>query len=119
MNTNAKTIEISNILKVLGAPFRIELLNEIGSGEACVCHLVAVFKRRQAFISQHLMVMRDACILKTRRESKYIYYSVADMEIFSILKKTAEMLGAEDEDVLSVSSKNPISNCSCPKCEEL
>ncbi len=118
MNKDSKIKDISNILKVLGSPFRIELLYEIGSGEACVCHLVAVFKKRQAFISQHLMVLRDAGILKTRREQKYIYYSVTDMEIFSILEKAAGLFGDGKKIVFQIQKLSSNSKCSCPKCEK-
>ena len=74
MNMINKTteIQIAEYLKVLGSPFRIQILFSIGSGEACVCHLEAILEKRQAYISQHLMVMRDAGILDTRRDGKYI-----------------------------------------------
>jgi ArsR family transcriptional regulator len=117
MKNDSKIKDISNILKVLGSPFRIELLFEIGRGEACVCHLVAVFKKRQAFISQHLMVLRDAGILKTRRDKKYIYYSVSDMDIFSILEKTAGLFGDGQEPAFQIQKLSSASKCNCPKCE--
>ena len=115
MKNSPDSKKISSLMKVLGAPFRIELLYEIGSGEACVCHLVAVFKKRQAFISQHLMVLRDAGILTTRRDKKYIFYSISDMQIFSLLGKAGEMLGYESQPNLD--QKSTV-KCECPKCVE-
>ena len=41
--------QVAGILKVLGSPFRIQVLYQIGKGEACVCHLEALLKYFSAF----------------------------------------------------------------------
>ncbi len=58
--TPATALLISNIFRQLSQPSRIEILLAIGEGEACVCHLEAKLGMRQAYISQHLMALRDA-----------------------------------------------------------
>ncbi len=108
--------KIANYLKVLGSPIRIQILFSIGNGEACVCHLEAMLKKRQAYISQHLMVLRDAGILKTRRDGKYIYYRVADNRIFELIKSTAEILLISSEKLPEFSDGSNQANCECPKC---
>ncbi|MCJ7733537.1 MAG: metalloregulator ArsR/SmtB family transcription factor [Anaerolineales bacterium] len=119
MNIKTSTAEkqIANLLKVLGSPFRIKLLLSIGQGEACVCHLEAVLKKRQAYISQHLMILRDAGILKTRRDGKYIYYRVADKSVFDLIESTAGMLKISSEKILVLSETAIRENCECPKCD--
>jgi ArsR family transcriptional regulator len=120
LNMKLKKIEkqIAEILKVLGSPFRIKILYAIGEGEACVCHLEALLKKRQAYISQHLMVLRDAGLLSTRREGKYIFYRVADLALFDLLKVSARMIGLEEEFnfVIPVVQREVL--CDCPKCQE-
>lgn len=107
--------KIANIHKVLASPFRIRLLLTLGRGEACVCHLETVLKKRQAYISQHLMVMRDSGILGTRRKGKYIYYRVLHDEVFDLLAASAAISGLEP-DGLIFSAAQQYSGCECPNC---
>jgi ArsR family transcriptional regulator len=118
MNMKLKNIgmQLAGIHKVLGSPFRIRLLYAIGSGEACVCHLETIMKKRQAYISQHLMVLRDAGLLLTRREGKYIYYRVPGEEVFELLEKTAEVGGINRDQLPVLSSRDVKLECVCPKC---
>ena len=107
---------IAEYFKILGAPFRIQILYNIGYGEACVCHLETVLDKRQAYISQHLMVMRDAGILETRREGKYIYYRVADRSLFEILESTAGIINIQENGLPNISNAERHSQCDCPHC---
>lgn len=110
--------ELSDYLKVLGSPIRIQILFTVGCGEACVCHLEAALKKRQAYISQHLMVMRDAGILETRRDGKFIFYRVADSGIFELIRAAAGMLDLPSGSLPVVSETSKLSRCECPHCQE-
>lgn len=116
MKTGSTEKQIARTFKVLGAPFRIKILFSIGHGEACVCHLEVLLKKRQAYISQHLMVLRDAGILETRRDGKYIYYRVADIRVFDLIESTAGMLKISSEKIPELSETAIQINCECPKC---
>lgn len=120
MNTSSKKAEkgIADYLKVLGSPIRIGILRAIGHGEACVCHLEATLKKRQAYISQHLMVLRDAGILETRRDGKYIYYRVSESEIFTLIQSAAEILNLPEDDLPETDPGDKLSHCECPSCQE-
>ncbi len=109
--------QIANLLKVLGAPFRIKLLHSIGYGEACVCHLEALLNKRQAYISQHLMVLRDAGILDTRRDGKYVFYRVADKSIFGLIETIAQMLDIPADQIPAITEPGMHVNCACPNCD--
>lgn len=119
MNMKIITIDkhISQLFKLLGSAFRIRLLYSIGYGEVCVCHLEAVLKKRQAYISQHLMLLRDTGILEARREGKYIFYRVSDPRIFELLRETALMQGIPAQDLPEPAGPGKLANCACPKCE--
>jgi ArsR family transcriptional regulator len=71
---NAPEEKISLLLHTLGQPVRIRILLAISDDEACVCHLETMLGLRQAYISQHLMAMRNAGILTTRRDGRFIFY---------------------------------------------
>lgn len=109
--------EVAEYLKVLGSPFRIQILFSIGFDEACVCHLEAMLDKRQAYISQHLMVLRDAGVLATRREGKYIYYRVADRGLFDLVKSAADILNISLDSMPEISPAAAQKNCECPKCK--
>lgn len=111
------TIESTgDLLGVLGNPFRIEILYAIGRGEACVCHLEALLEEPQPKISQHLSVMRDAGVLETRREGKYIFYRLADLKLFDLLRAAAQLQGKSPDEIPAVSSPEPCEGCPCPSC---
>ncbi len=102
---------ISSLLRVLGHPMRIRILLEIGSGEACVCHLKAQLGIRQAYLSQHLMALRKEGILQTNREGRFIYYRIANQEILSVINTAAQIKGVSLE-TINTRKKT----CDCPKC---
>jgi len=119
MNMKPGNVEtqIADYFKVLGAAFRIQILFSIGYGEACVCHLEAVLKKRQAYISQHLMVLRDAGILDTRRDGKYIYYRVADKNSFDLIKSAVGILNISLDKMPEFPVAAKQNNCECPNCQ--
>ncbi len=108
--------KIADIHKVLGSPFRIKLLYTIGYGESCVCHLESILNKRQAYISQHLMVLRDAGFLHTRRDGKYIYYRVSSEDVFKLLAMAGEVGGIKSDQLPVPSSTVTEPDCVCPNC---
>jgi ArsR family transcriptional regulator len=108
--------KISRLLRTLGQPARIQILLAIGSGEACVCHLEAVLGERQAFISQHLMALRKAHVLASRREGRYVYYRLRDPQLLEMLQLAGEQVGLPRLIQLDEPIKNEEPACGCPHC---
>jgi DNA-binding transcriptional ArsR family regulator len=117
MKTTRFEKKAGKILSVLGNPFRIKILLAIGKGEACVCHLEALLGKRQAFISQHLMALRKEGLLKTRREGKYIFYRLADLEAIDLIRKAGELAGLDNTQLPEIDGPEVVAKCPCPKCE--
>lgn len=92
---------------------RLEILLLIGAGEACVCHLETRLGYRQAYISQHLMALRQAGLLASRRDGKYVFYRMAKPEIISLIQQAANISGVSLPVVEPVS---PDKQCVCPSC---
>lgn len=109
---------VSKLLAVMGNPFRLAILLEIGNGEACVCHLEAALNQRQAYISQHLMALRDAGILKTRREGKYIYYHLSSPKILDLIQQAATVAGIKADRFPVSTEPAVLKKCDCPHCED-
>lgn len=117
MNTNTFEHKSSNILAVLGNPFRVRLVLALWAQEACVCHLEALLKKRQAYISQHLMALREANLLETRRDGKYIYYRLADPEIVELILAAGEIAGLDRDQLPKQQDIKVLDKCICPRCD--
>jgi len=117
MKIQTPPTQIAELFKALSQPVRIEILLAIGSGEACVCHLEAALKLRQAYISQHLMALRQAGVLDTRREGRYIFYSLTDPGLKDLIRLAAKALEIPDRQVVFASGGGPDTGCACPKCD--
>jgi DNA-binding transcriptional ArsR family regulator len=93
-------------------PSRLMILETLRDGEQCVCHLEAVLGCRQAYISQHLMVLREAGLVEDRRDGARIFYRVVKPEVFDLVDYANHLSG---ENVLRISQEK-IKDCPCPKC---
>jgi len=94
---------ISELLQTISAPARLEILLLVGVGEACVCHLESRLGYRQAYISQHLMAMRQAGLIDARREGRYVFYRLLKPEIMPLIQMAADIAGVSLPVIESVS----------------
>jgi ArsR family transcriptional regulator len=115
MLTATQSSQISQLFKVMGDPFRVRLLLALADQEACVCHLECLLGKRQAYISQHLMSMREAGVLTARREGKYIFYRLKDRGLVNLVRRAAEIMGVT-ELRKTKSIYTHLSKCECPNC---
>jgi DNA-binding transcriptional ArsR family regulator len=102
----------ANIFKALMHPARLSILEILRGGEQCVCHLEAVLGCRQAYISQHLMVLREAGLVEDRREGTRIFYRVVKQEVFELVDAASQLSGMEGNQV----NHSRVKDCPCPKC---
>ncbi len=100
------------LLKALTHPTRLAILDILRDGEQCVCHMEAILGLRQAYISQQLMVLRDAGIVQDRREGWNNYYRVIRPEIYNVLDAARQMTGKPARNLMNL----PIA-CDCPNCK--
>jgi ArsR family transcriptional regulator len=107
---------ISQLLETIGKPARLRILFAIGAGEACVCHLEAVLGLRQAYISQHLMALRQADLLDTRREGRYIFYRLSDPRLLQFIREASRLSGVTSAERKTLEQTSQESQCSCPHC---
>jgi ArsR family transcriptional regulator len=108
--------KVGRLLRTLGQPARLRILLAIGEGEACVCHLEAVLGLRQALISQHLMALRRARVLQTRRDGRYVYYRLRDPAVLDLVQLSAEVAGVGDSAARPAQPTVRVANCGCPSC---
>ncbi|MDZ7843546.1 MAG: metalloregulator ArsR/SmtB family transcription factor [Anaerolineales bacterium] len=118
MNIKKFARKTSDLFSVLGNDFRIRLLYAIGDGEVCVCHLEEMLQKRQPYISQHLSVLRDEKVLKTRREGRFIFYRITDPAVFDLLQIAAELQGVPEDKFPEITTPQQRAGCPCPACED-
>lgn len=80
--------KLTTVLRAISNANRIRILNELADGrERSVTELEGVISSlSQSALSQHLARLRRANIVRTRRESQTIYYSIDDVDVLRILR---------------------------------
>jgi ArsR family transcriptional regulator, arsenate/arsenite/antimonite-responsive transcriptional repressor len=66
----------TRFFKALGEPTRLKILKLLAEKELCVCDLINVLDMNQPRISQHLKVLKDAGVIKERKQAQWSYYSL-------------------------------------------
>ncbi len=107
----------AKLFKALMHPARLEILDELRDGEHCVCHLEAMLGYRQAYISQHLAVLKEARIIEDRRDGWNIYYRVITPQVFELLDTALQISGETGQAEEQKTRKKP-KPCPCPQCTE-
>ncbi len=88
----------SQLLKALSHPKRLEIIHLVRDQELPVNDIHTMLDLPQANISQHLMILRDAGVVTTRREGKQIYYSLSDKKIIKASDLLREVLIDKNQD---------------------
>lgn len=84
---NEKLQESSEVLRALAHPLRMRILDFIDKNKLInVNKIYNTLKLEQSITSQHLRILRLAGIVETRREGKFIYYSIDYSKISNVLK---------------------------------
>lgn len=119
MSGKTFVITTSRLLKNISQPARIHILQAIGEGEACVCHLEALLGYRQAYISQHIMALREIGLLDSRREGRFIYYRLRNPRLLDLLDLAAEVAGVPPEALAELHPPRSLDSCTCPNCSPI
>jgi DNA-binding transcriptional ArsR family regulator len=103
--------------KALGHPVRLAILDALRGGEQCVCHLESALGMRQAYISQQLAVLKEAGIIRERRDGWNMYYRVIRPDIFALIERAGGLASRPGKAFDRLHrARAPIADCPCPKC---
>lgn len=107
-HSNGGYRQMAQLFRLLSHPARLRILDALRRrDEACVCHLQAVLKRRQPYVSQQLRALRDAGLVDSRRDGLYIYYRLSDPQVVQVLDAILGPAGQPRH--------HP--DCTCPACQ--
>lgn len=99
MNENALTY-METFFMALADKTRLRLMNLMRDREICVCFFAEVLGESQPKVSRHLAYLRNAGLVDTRRDGKWIHYSIAwpdDPRQKAVLDETLEWLADKSE----------------------
>ncbi len=110
--------QLTNLFKALSDETRLRILKLLEYGELCVCDIVSALDMIQPKVSFHLGVLKDAGLIKDRKQGKWIHYGIDDSDMFkrflilSVLERFPEDIVKEDkkrlDKFLSSKSLSPI-----------
>lgn len=81
---------VAGYFKVLGDSTRIKIIWALSKRELCVCDLSNVLGMTKSAVSHQLSSLREAKLVKFRREGKTVFYSLADEHVGNMLRAGLE-----------------------------
>lgn len=89
---------LQNTMRALSDPIRREILNLLKSGRMAAGDIVEHFDVTGASVSRHLSVLKEADLIRDKREGKYIYYELNASVLEEILLWIADLKGETTND---------------------
>lgn len=84
--------DLSEVFRVFGDSTRIRILYALFESEMCVCDIAALLGLTQSAVSHQLRILKDAKLVRFRREGKSIFYALDDDHVRAILSLGMEHL---------------------------
>lgn len=82
--------DLADFFKVFSDSTRMKIMWALDESEMCVCDLAVLLNMTKSAISHQLRSLRNANLVKFRKEGKVVYYSLADDHVQDIIEKGLE-----------------------------
>lgn len=82
--------DLAEFFKVFADSTRMKIIYALMENELCVCDIANIVNTTQSAISHQLRILKQAKLVKFRKEGKVVYYSLDDEHISEIVKKGGE-----------------------------
>ena len=95
--------EFMAITKALADETRVRVLLALQRGELCVCQIVELTGLATSTMSKHMSILKQARLVESRKEGRWMYYRLADAEVPELVRRTVEWVAdslARDPKVL-------------------
>lgn len=83
----------AEVFKAMSDPCRIKILTLLREGELCVCEIMIAVNRPQSTTSHHLSILKDAGLIKERKDGRWSRYRLSEgaiIEMLNLVKLTIE-----------------------------
>ena len=84
-------VDVARVLKVLGDPNRIKIIELLRDGEHCQCDIIPFIGQSQPTISRHLRMLENNGILVSRKDGVRVIYKIADPNVLRIVELAASL----------------------------
>jgi ArsR family transcriptional regulator, arsenate/arsenite/antimonite-responsive transcriptional repressor len=91
--------DLVNITKALADGTRIRVLLALRPGELCACQITELFGLAPSTMSKHLYLLKQAGLVDSRKDGRWIYYRLPGKEAPTSVKQALEWVHASLEDV--------------------
>ena len=85
-----RLLDLAELFKVFGDSTRIRILFVLFEAEVCVCDLAEALRMTQSAVSHQLGILKRSKLVKSRREGKSVFYSLADEHVRTIISQGME-----------------------------
>lgn len=82
--------DLTELFRIFGDSTRVRILYVLFEAEMCVCDIAALLGMTQSAISHQLRALKNARLVKGRREGKVVFYSLADDHVKTIIDQGLE-----------------------------
>jgi len=90
MPQEEKLYDLAELFKVFGDTTRVKIISALFEAEMCVCDIAELLHMTPSSISHQLRVLRQARLVKHRKEGKVVFYSLDDEHIKTIFNQGLE-----------------------------
>ena len=87
MPEEEKLYDLAELFKIFGDSTRIKILYALFEAELCVCDIAQLLKVSQTAVSHQLRVLKTNKLVKSRKDGKNVFYSLADDHVYSIINQ--------------------------------
>ena len=82
--------DLAELFKIFGDTTRIRILYALFEAELCVCDIAQLLSLSQTAVSHQLRLLKGSKLVKSRRDGKTVFYSLADDHVRSIIGQGME-----------------------------
>lgn len=87
--------DLAELFRIFGDSTRIRILYVLFESEMCVCDIALLLGMTQSAISHQLRALKNARLIKSRRDGKTVFYSLADSHVRTIIDQGREHISEE------------------------
>ena len=95
MPDETELYDLAELFKIFGDSTRIRILFVLFEAEVCVCDLARLLGMTQSAVSHQLRILKQARLIKSRRDGKTVFYSLADDHVATLLRQGTEHISED------------------------
>jgi len=87
MPAEERLYDLAELFKVFGDTTRVKILWALDSSEMCVCDIAVLLNMTKSAVSHQLRVLKQARLVKHRKDGKIVFYSLEDEHVKQIFEQ--------------------------------